>query len=140
MGSVYKETPLRSPLVVSLLVSALVFLGVIGLRRTGSLEALELAAYDWYIRLRPEPSTSDSRIVFITITETDIRNQGRWPLTDATLARALEILSQDQPRAIGLDLHRDVPVPPGHEALEAILTSTPNIIVAEKFGQSAETG
>ncbi len=135
-----KTALLRSPLAVSLLVSALVFLGVISLRSTGSLEALELAAYDWYIRSRPEPSLSDSRIVLITITETDIRNQGRWPLTDTTLARALEILSQYQPRAIGLDLHRDVPVPPGREALEAILTSARNIIVAEKFGHGAELG
>jgi len=121
-------------------VSALVFLGVISLRSTGGLESLELAAYDWYIRLRPEPSMSDSRIVLITITETDIHNQRRWPLTDATLAQALEILSQYQTRVIGLDLYRDVPVPPGREALEAILTSTRNIIVVEKFGQDAEIG
>jgi adenylate cyclase len=134
------RTLLRSPLAVSLLVSALVFLGVIALRSTGSLEALELATYDWYLRLRPEPALSDSRIVLITITETDIRTQGRWPLTDATLARALEILNQYQPRAIGLDLHRDVPVPPGREALEAILTSARNIIVVKKFGHGAELG
>ncbi|MBI3796169.1 MAG: adenylate/guanylate cyclase domain-containing protein [Deltaproteobacteria bacterium] len=135
-----KTALFRSPLVASLLVSVLVFLGVFTLRSLGSLEAVELAAYDWYLRLRPDPSLPDSRIVLITITETDIRNQGRWPLTDATLARALEILSQYQPRAIGLDLHRDVPVPPGREALEAILTSTPNIIVAEKFGHGTELG
>jgi adenylate cyclase len=135
-----KTALLHSPLAAGLLVSTLVFLGVLGLRSTGSLAALELAAYDWYLRLRPEPELSDSRIVLITVTEADIRNQGRWPLTDATLAQALEILSRYQPRAIGVDLHRDVPVPPGREALEAILTKVHNVIVAEKFGHGAELG
>jgi adenylate cyclase len=95
---------LRSPLAASFVASALVFLSIIALRRAGSLEWLELAAYDWFIRLRPHVSASDSRIVLIAITERDIQNQGRWPLADATLAQVLEMLTQYRPRAIGLDI------------------------------------
>jgi adenylate cyclase len=85
---------LRSPLVAILLASALVFLGIMGLRSSGSLESLELAAYDWYIRLQPGVAVSDSRIVLIAITERDIRNQGSWPIPDGTLAQVLETLTR----------------------------------------------
>jgi adenylate cyclase len=120
-------------------VSVLVCLGLIGLRATGNLEALELAAYDWLLRVRADTTPADARIVLITITESDIRQQEAWPLPDATLAQLLTLLTQYQPRAVGLDIYRDVPVPPGHEALEAILTRNPRIIAAMKFGTTAET-
>ena len=44
----------QSPLVVGLVISLLVFVGLLGLRLAGSFEALELAVYDWYLRLRPD--------------------------------------------------------------------------------------
>ena len=131
---------LRSPLAASLMASALVFLGIMGLRRAGSLESLELAAYDWYIRLRPDVSVSDSRIVLIAITERDIHNQGRWPLADATLAQVLEMLTQYRPRAIGLDIYRDIVVPPGREELDAILTANRRIIAVTKLGEGGSDG
>lgn len=130
----------RSPLAVSVLVSVLVSLGILGLRSFGALESLELAAYDLGIRLRPEASGSDPRIVLVTITEDDIRKQGRWPLTDAILAQALEILTQSGPRAIGLDIYRDISVPPGHERLNGILTRTGRIIATTKFADDPVSG
>jgi adenylate cyclase len=33
-----------------------------------------------------------------------------------------------QPRAIGLDIYRDLPVEPGHEKLVQVFKSTPNLI------------
>ena len=78
-------------------------------------------------------SRADPRIVLVTITEHDIRDQGRWPLTDDVLAQVLEILSQSDPRAIGVDIYRDIQVPPGHDRLNAILTSNRRIIVTTKF-------
>jgi adenylate cyclase len=131
---------LRSPLAASLVASALVFLSIMALRRAGSIEALELAAYDWYIRLRPAVSVSDSRIVLIAITERDIHNQGRWPLTDATLAQVLEMLTQYRPRAIGLDMYRDIVVPPGRAELDAILTANHRIIAVTKLGEGGSDG
>lgn len=131
---------LQSPLVASLLASALVFLGILGLRRAGSLEALELTAYDWYICLRPSAAVSDSRIVLIAITERDIRNQGSWPLPDATLAQVLETLTRYRPRAIGLDVYRDIEVPPGRDQLDEILTQTPHIIAGMKLREGESGG
>jgi adenylate cyclase len=131
---------LQSPLVAGIAASALVFLGIMALRRAGNLESLELAAYDWYVRLRPGASVSDSRIVLITITESDIRNQGRWPLPDASLAQVLKVLTQYQPRAIGLDIYRDIVVPPGREELDAILTSNRHIITVMKLGEGGSEG
>ena len=62
----------QSPLVVGLVISMLVFVGMLGLRLAGSFEALELSVYDWYLRLRPEVP-ADARIVLSTVTENDIR-------------------------------------------------------------------
>ena len=123
----------RSPLLVSILVVLSIALGVIGLRGLGVLEPLELVAYDWCIRLRPDASGPDPRIVLITITEDDIRKQGRWPLTDQTLAEALEILIRYLPRSIAIDLYRDIPVPPGHNRLNGILTKSSRIIATTKL-------
>jgi adenylate cyclase len=131
---------LRSPLVAGLLASALVFLGIMGLRRAGCLEALELTAYDWYIGLRPGAAVSDARIVLIAITERDIRNQGTWPIPDGTLAQVLETLTRYRPRAIGLDIYRDIEVPPGRDQLDEILTRNHHIIVGMKLGEGESDG
>lgn len=138
MNTVYKL--LRSSFAACLMISLLVFLSIVGLRKTGSLEPLELGAYDWYIRLRPETSGPNLRIVLIEITELDIHNLGRWPLTDATLAEVLTILTQYQPRSIGMDIYRDISVPPGRKELDAILTKNNRIITTMKFGNDMEFG
>lgn len=129
----------RSPLAATGLAVILVGLSVLGLRSLGLLESLELTAYDWYMRLRPSPA-ADSRIVLIAITEQDIQNQGGWPLSDAVLARAAETVARYGPRAIGLDIYRDVPVPPGSEALEAVFRRDRRIIVVTKFGEGQSDG
>ncbi len=38
-----------------------------------------------------------------------------WPLRDGQLAKLLERLTAWKPRAIGVDLYRDIPEPPGSE-------------------------
>ncbi len=124
----------QSPVTAGLLVGTLVFLIIFGFQTTGNLEPIELAAYDWLIRLRPLASKWEPPIVLIKVTEDDIRKQGRWPLSDATLAQVLATLVQYQPRAIGLDIYRDIPVPPGREELDAVLANNPQIVAVMKFG------
>jgi len=126
---------LLSPPAAAVFVSGLVFLIITGLRGTGSFESLELAAYDWFIRLRPVASLSEPRVVIVGITEEDIREQEHWPLSDATLAQTLTSLVQFEPRSTGLDVFRDISVPPGREELEAVLSGNRNIIVVTKFGE-----
>lgn len=131
---------LGSPLTAGVGVATLVFLGMLMLFRGGYLESLELGAYDWLIRLRPTVPVSSERIALITIGESDIRELDQWPVPDGVLAQVLERLSGYQPRAIGLDIYRDVPVPPGREELDAVLTRYPNIVVAMKFGNGGDPG
>jgi adenylate cyclase len=138
VGSVAKL--LRAPLATGLLVSILVSLAILGLRGCGNLESLELAAYDWFIRLRPSDPGADARIVLVTITEEDIQTLGSWPLSDDVLAQILESVSRFGPRAIGVDIYRDLPVPPGSATLQDFLRKNGRIIWVSKFGQGKTDG
>ncbi len=123
---------LRSPTGVSLLLGCLVFVGILGLRLLGILQPLELAAYDYCLRLRPVDAP-DSRIVLIGETEADLQRFGH-PLSDNLLAEVLERLLQAQPRVIGVDKYRDLPAPPGTDRLTQLLAQQPNIVWVTKFG------
>ncbi len=131
--------PLNSPAAVSLLIGVVVFFCVMGVRGAGGLQSLELYAYDLFLELQPA-APPDSRIVIVEITENDIQTLGSWPLTDATIARLLEILTSHGPRAIGIDIYRDIPVPPGREKLDAILLGEGAIVMVEKFGDENSAG
>ena len=131
---------LKTPIASAFLPSLLVFLSVMILRHTGSLESLELAAYDGCVALQPKIFPVSSRIVLVGITENDIRRQGKWPLSDAVLADLLKVLSRQNPRAIGVDIFRDLPVPPGQEDLDSTLVENPIIIAVMKFGEGGIPG
>lgn len=130
--------PLRFSLVVNLLISLAVGGVVSGIRQLGWLEPLELAVYDWGHGRKSPSLSASARIALIAINEDDIRRQGRWPLSDATLAQALQILTRYRPRAIGIDLFRDLAVPPGEQTLTKVLLASPNIVVVSKAGGLAE--
>lgn len=130
----------RLPPVAGIIVSAMVALTVLTVRQGGHLESWELLAYDWVLRLQPDREISKSRIVLIGITEQDIAVLEQWPLPDAFLAKVLERLTHFRPRAVGVDIYRNFPVPPGGEALDAVLTKTPNIIMVMKFGSGGQAG
>jgi adenylate cyclase len=130
----------RSPLTAACAVAAAVIVAVVGLRSLGSLESLELSAYDAFVRLRSGAHPADVRILLVTISDADIEAQRTWPLPDATVAAAIEALARHGPRAIGLDIYRDVPVAPGTDRLEATLRRHPNVVVVTKFGGSDAEG
>ncbi|MBD2772428.1 CHASE2 domain-containing protein [Iningainema tapete] len=117
---------LRAVLIVTSSVASV----LIGLRAYGLLQPLEWAALDEFFRLRPfEPV--DTRIVIVEVTESDIR-KNKWPISDEKLAQLLKILKQQQPRALALDIYRDLPVEPGHQELEKVFKTTPNLIGIQK--------
>ena len=118
---------MRTALTVIAVASGLAFLALFGLRAAGALEGLELVVYDWQVRLRG-PSAPPQPVVLVTISERDIQALGTWPVPDAVLARALERLSAAGARAIGVDIYRDVPVPPGRAELDAVLKAHPQIV------------
>jgi PAS domain S-box-containing protein len=111
--------------------------GLLILRLTGALQLMELVALDQMFRLRPvEPV--DPRIVLVTIDESDIKQLGQWPMSDAVLARLISLIKQQQPKVIGLDIFRDLSVEPGHQALVKVFASTPNLIGIEKVIKTTE--
>ncbi|MEP0786585.1 CHASE2 domain-containing protein [Coleofasciculus sp. FACHB-129] len=111
---------------------------LVALRLAGALQLLELVALDQFFRLRPlEPA--DPRIVIVTIDESDIKKLRQWPMSDAVMARLLLTLKQQNPRAIGLDLYRNLPVEPGHQELVKVFASTPNLIGIKTVVKKADS-
>lgn len=125
--------------VIVLLIALAVALLTIGLRLVGGLEELELKAYDWGMALRPAKTTT-SRVSLIGITEEDITAIGGWPMSDATLAEALAKLVSHHPAAVGVDLYRNLPVPPGRSELEEVVRKNPRIVLVKKFGDRSSPG
>jgi len=109
---------------------------VIGLNSLGVFQLLEWAALDSWFRLRALEA-GDSRIVLVSIDEEDIAQQTQWPVSDAVMADLIRNVAAQQPRGIGLDIYRDLPLDPGHQALVEVMQSTPQLIGIEKvLGES----
>lgn len=104
---------------------------VLALRLTGLLQTLEWAALDEFFRRRPVESP-DPAIVIVGIDESDLQVIGKWPISDAVLAKLINKIKQHRPSAIGLDLYRDLPVEPGQADLVQVFKTTPNLIGIEK--------
>jgi len=135
-----KLTDLKFPLpVVALLLAHLVFAAVLGLRALGQLQSPEMLAYDFVLARQAAQQAPDPRITLIWLTDADQRAWG-WPLSDAHLAQLLDTLLQAQARAIGLDLYRDMPVPPdkgsGYARLSQLLKNHAEIIGITKFADA----
>lgn len=99
---------------------------VIGLRSTGLLQTWELSTLDLFFQMRPTEAVDD-RIVIVGVREEDLQKYG-WPFRDRTLAQLLQKIQTTQPRAIGLDIYRDVPVLDGHGELVQAFRTMPNLI------------
>ncbi|NMF60355.1 EAL domain-containing protein [Pseudanabaena yagii] len=111
--------------------SGSVYLLVFGLRWLGWLQPSEWAAFDLYMQLRPNEPV-DERIIIVGVKESDIRYLGKWPVSDQVLAKILRKIRAQNPKVIGLDLYRDIPVGEGYTELETVFKTTPNLIGIEK--------
>jgi CHASE2 domain-containing sensor protein len=104
---------------------------ILVLRFSGLFQESEWNVLDQFFRWRPlEPP--DARIVLVTLDESDLTKVGQWPIPDRILAQAIANIKAQKPRAIGLDLYRDLPVEPGHTDLAKLFQSTPNLFGIEK--------
>jgi adenylate cyclase len=99
----------------------------------GMTERLDLIAYDRGIQTRTNAIGHDGRIVLITAHEDDISRLG-WPLSDGILADLLETIIRSGAQAIGVDIYRDRPVPPGNERLDSLMSSNRSIVWGYLFG------
>lgn len=122
---------LQQPVLVT---SGLITGIILGVRLLGWFQPLDVVVFDQMMRLQPK-SLTDSRLLIVEITESDIATFQQWPLPDRVVAQTLEELQQYQPRAIGLDLYRDIPQPPGHADLLKQLQA-PNVIAIESYGSA----
>ncbi|MEH2142949.1 CHASE2 domain-containing protein [Nostoc sp.] len=113
-----------------LITAASVAVCVLLLHSIGLLQSLELAALDQFFRLRPnEPP--EERITIVVIDETDLDEVGSWPIPDTNIAQLLQKLNVHKPRAIGLDIYRNLPVDHGNQELRDVYESMPNLIGIE---------
>lgn len=104
---------------------------VILLRLNGSLQFIEWVTLDSFLCLRPSESI-DERVVIVGIDEEDIQRIRNYPIPDREIAKLLRTLQKYQPRVIGLDIVRDIPVEPGHAELVAAFKDIKNLIAVEK--------
>ncbi|OKH35957.1 hypothetical protein NIES2119_18330 [[Phormidium ambiguum] IAM M-71] len=124
-----------------------VTLSIPGLRLGLKLEPLELAAYDQFVRFatREANATShspnfDPRLLVVAVTEQDIQNLRQWPIPDGKMAELLTKLEQHQPRVIGLDIYRDLPVPPGNDRFLQYLQKSDRLVAICKLSESNSLG
>ena len=102
-----------------------------GIQCLGILQILEWSILDYWFRSRPTEDYTPP-VVIVSIDDDDIAANGKWPLTDAKLAQLLTQINSYQPAAIGLDLYRDLSIEPGHDQLQHVFRTTPNLIGIEK--------
>ena len=118
----------QNPVLLSSLGTTLL---IVGLRLLGGFQFLEWKLLDTMLRLRvAEPI--DSRITIVAINEADLQEIGVYPIPDGQLAELIQTLQRHQPRAIGLDIFRDLPVEPGHQLLAETFASSPEIVGIER--------
>jgi adenylate cyclase len=130
----------RHPAVTAFAIAFGVSLVVLGVRALGWLERLELVAFDHYVGRMPGRSDERPRFALVEVTEQDIQKLGSYPIPDRDFAGLITILSEAGARSIGIDIYRDIPVPPGSAELDAAFTGHPHVIVPSKFADSGAHG
>ena len=120
-----------------LTIIAIIFFMIGAIRFLGVLESWECKSLDWLFQQR-NPETKDERIVIVEISESDLSLFKQYPITDYELYILLSKIQKQQPRVIGIDLYRDIPVNPDYKQGETRLNdflereSNSNIIGVEK--------
>lgn len=123
--------PDLQPLAITCIVVTATLLGV---RHLGWLQPLELNAFDLMVQLRPDAG-ADPRLLVVTITDMDINNIEKWPISDRTLAKALAEIARLEPTAIGIDIIRATPYEPGNAELATQLKN-PKVFPITFIGKS----
>jgi diguanylate cyclase (GGDEF)-like protein/PAS domain S-box-containing protein len=80
------------------------------------------------------------RVVVVGIDETDLQKAKQWPLPDRVMAQLLQKIQTYQPRGIGLDIYRDLPVEPGHGELLKAYKELPDLIGIEQIKDRDSAG
>jgi CHASE2 domain-containing sensor protein/tRNA A-37 threonylcarbamoyl transferase component Bud32 len=136
-----RDTALNKGWLQTILITSVgVTVFIAGIRELRWLQPWELRVYDQMLRSAADDSATRSRprkasvrrILLVTITQADIERE-KWPLSDATINQLLDKLESYQPRVIGLNIYRDLPVEPGFKKLANRLSRQNNIIAVCGF-------
>lgn len=129
------ERRAKIPLRFVFLNSIVITLVIVGMRSLSLFQGWELEGFDQLMVTRPQEA-QDSRILIVGVNEQDLNTYG-YPLSDRILVQLLDKLQQHQPRAIGLDIIRDIPVPStdlkGHQALKTHFQQNNQLITVCAF-------
>ncbi len=98
----------------------------------GLFNLAEWATQNQFFRWRSTKKLAPE-VVIVTIDEQDIQFVGKWPISDQSLAQLLKKIRVQKPRAIGLDIYRDLPEGTGREELVQVFRTTPNLFGVEKI-------
>ena len=121
------------------MVGALMISGmVIGARHVGLLQPIELLAYDKLV-VSHSQVVANQRFLLIGMTEPDIHRWG-YPLSDDFFADLLTRVVSWHPRAVGVDIYRDIPTGPqsGSDKLAALLKAHPEIVWIFKMAEGKD--
>jgi adenylate cyclase len=129
----------RSDVIRAFLGAHLVAAMVILLYSFAWLQPLGLAVYDALRVSWAGHAVASPPIFLVGASESDLGRWG-WPLRDDDLANILERLAAWKPRAIGVDIYRDHPEPPGTDRLAAILAAHPEILWTFKLQEGDRPG
>jgi CHASE2 domain-containing sensor protein len=124
----FKWRKLGNALLLVLLASMTMSGLVMGARWQGKLQTAELWAFDFLMQQRPAEKP-DNRILVVKATAPDLEKLKENRLSDRTVLTVLEKLKQYNPRAIGLDIYRDIPTGQGYTELVKHLQQEDNIFV-----------
>ena len=114
----------------NLLIPPVVFLvTIIGLF-LGVFQLLEFKVIDLFFLKHQE--IKDTRITLVTVDDNDLEQIGKYPISDGTIAQALKIIKEHNPRVIGLNMYRNLSIEPGTKELAKIFQTTNNLIGVEK--------
>jgi CHASE2 domain-containing sensor protein/nitrogen-specific signal transduction histidine kinase/ActR/RegA family two-component response regulator len=103
-----------------------------GIDYMGGFNLVERSLRDEFFRLRP-PEAKETEIVIVTIDEQDIKAAANWPIPDQVMADLITGINRHQPAVIGLDIYRNLPEEPGHQALVKVFKTTKNLYGVEKI-------
>jgi len=137
LGALPRRT-LHHRLLGVLICSHIAAAGIVLWREAGGMQVLELALYDRLV-VATAGSQPAPQVVLVTADEDDIARYG-WPLNDQLLAQVLERLTAWKAKAIGVDIYRDRPLPPGSAALDDLLRRYGNVLWVFKLPDETNQG
>ncbi|MBD2772672.1 CHASE2 domain-containing serine/threonine-protein kinase [Iningainema tapete] len=121
---------LTQPTVIASVITSVLLVGV---QRLGVLEPIELKAFDSMMQNRPQLEP-DPRLLIVGFSENDIQKLKQSSPNGDVLDTVLSKLERYQPKVIGVDFFRDIPVEPGHQKLLNRIQQSSNIVPICRVG------